>query len=227
MNAKPNVNADPNAVVHLQTRDMPWQPTGHEGVEEKVLERVVDPRKGRETLLMRFAPGASLPAETLDHRIDIFVLDGSCSDGIGDYGTHTFVRNSPGAEIRLSSRDGCTLYVKRREPIRAGDRERLVVDSATAEWADFPHRGATVLHLYRDRHGVETSRFGRVHPDRKIPSHDHAMGEETLVLEGCLKDEYTAYEPGAWFRTPIGMPHAPYTEASGCLMLIREGDLVW
>jgi anti-sigma factor ChrR (cupin superfamily) len=227
MNAKPNVNADPNAVVHLQTRDMPWQPTGHDGVEEKVLERVVDARKGRETLLMKFAPGASLPAETLAHRIDLFVLDGSCSDGISEYGPHTFVRNSPGAEIRLSSREGCTLYVKRREPIRAADQERLVIDSATAEWADFPHRGATVLHLYRDKHGVETSRFGRVHPDRRIPSHDHAMGEETLVLEGCLKDEYTAYEPGAWFRMPIGVPHAPYTEASGCLMLIREGDLVW
>ena len=227
MTDKPNVNADPNAVVHLQTRDMPWQPTGHDGVDEKVLERVVDPRKGRETLLMRFAPGARLPKETLAHRIDIFVLDGSCSDGIGRYGPHTFVRNSPGAEIELSSQDGCTLYVKRREPIRRTDAERLVIDAATAEWADFPHRGATVLHLYRDKHGVETSRFGRVHPDRRIPSHDHAMGEETLVLEGCLKDEYTAYEPGAWFRMPIGVPHAPYTEASGCLMLIREGDLVW
>ncbi len=27
-------------------------------------------------------------------------------------------------------------------------------------------------------------------PDKKIPSHDHAMGEETFVVGGCLKDEY-------------------------------------
>jgi len=26
---------------------------------------------------------------------------------------------------------------------------------------------------------------------------------------------------------PCGKPHAPFTEADGCMMLIREGDLVW
>lgn len=227
MNARPDVNGDPNTVVNLQTRDMPWASTEHPGVEEKVLERVTDPRKGRETSLLKLAPGASLPKEELTHRIDVFVLEGSCSDGLSAYGRYTFVRNSPGTTIQISSAEGCILYVKRREPIRPTDKERSVVDTATAEWVDFPHRGATVLHLYRDMHGIETSRFGRVHPDRRIPSHDHAMGEETLVVEGCLKDEYATYEPGAWFRMPIGVPHAPYTEKDGCLMLIREGDLVW
>jgi hypothetical protein len=227
MVAQPDINADPNVVVTLQTKDMPWEPAGQPGVGIKVLERVNDPRKGRETSLMKFAPGASLPEELLTQRVDFFVIEGSVSDGIDQYGMHTFVRNSPGSTVRMSSAEGCTLYVKRREPIRKTDNERIVIDSKAAKWLDFPHRGATVLHLYRDVHGIETARFGRVHPDRKIPSHDHAMGEETLVLEGCLNDEYTAYEPGTWFRMPIGVPHAPYTEAPGCLMLIREGDLVW
>jgi anti-sigma factor ChrR (cupin superfamily) len=227
MSIKPNVNADPNVVVSLQTHDMPWNSTENKGVSEKVLERVNDVRKGRETLLMKFARGASLPKETLSQRVDIFVIEGSFSDGVGEHGQHTFVRSPPGTQIQLSSSGGCTLYVKRREAIRPTDQERLVIDSATAQWADFPHRGATVLHLYRDKHGIETSRFGRVYPDRKIPSHDHAMGEETLILDGCLKDEYTTYQPGAWFRMPIGVPHAPYTESAGCTMLIREGDLVW
>ncbi|MDO8768277.1 MAG: cupin domain-containing protein [Burkholderiaceae bacterium] len=227
MQNKPEVNADSNAVISLQTRDMPWVPTGFVGVEEKVLERINDPRKGRETLLLKLSAGASLPKETLTQRLDIFSLEGSYTDGIEEYGKHTFVRNSPGADIALFSEKGCTLYVKRREPIRSTDNERFVVDSSTAQWMDFPHRGATVLHLYRDPHGIETSRFGRVHPERKIPSHDHAMGEETLVIDGILKDEYTIYEPGAWFRMPIGVAHAPYTEGEGCLMLIREGDLVW
>ena len=84
-----------------------------------------------------------------------------------------------------------------------------------------------MLHLYRDVHGIATARFGQVMSDKKIPSHEHAMGEETFVVGGCLKDEYDAYGPGTWFSFPIGVPHAPYTEADGCLMLIREGDLVW
>jgi anti-sigma factor ChrR (cupin superfamily) len=227
MNTKLEVNADPNAVVSLQTNDMPWMPTEYSGVQEKVLERVNDPRKGRETLLMKLAPGASLPKEVLSQRVDFFVMEGSCSDGVSEYGQYTFVRNSPGTEIQISSTQGCTLYVKRREPIRSTDKERLVIDSASAQWINFPHRGAKVLHFYRDPHGIETSRIGRIYADRKLPSHNHAMGEETLIVEGRLKDEYGTYEPGAWFRMPIGVPHAPYTEAAECLMLIREGDLVW
>ena len=160
---------------------------------------------------------ASLPEEVLAQRMDIFVLEGSCTDGMADYGRHTFVRNSPGSTVRLATGVGCILYVKRREPIRKNDNERIVIDAESAQWMDFPHRGATVLHLYRDMHGIETARFGRVHPERRIPSHDHAMGEETLVLEGCLKDEYTTYVPGTWFRMPIGVPHAPYTEATAWL----------
>lgn len=227
MIANANVNADATSVVNLQTRDMPWEPTGQPGVSQKVLERVHHPRMGRETLLMKLEPGASLPRERLEERLELFVIEGRCADGLGEYGRHTFVRNPAGTEVQLSSSEGCTLYVKRRVPIRPTGDERMVVDSATAEWTPFPHRGATVLHLYRDRHGIETSRIGRVHPERKIPSHDHAMGEETLMLDGWLADEYTRYEPGAWFRMPVGVPHAPFTGEPGCLMLIREGDLVW
>jgi anti-sigma factor ChrR (cupin superfamily) len=227
MSVEPEFNADPDKVVVMHTNDIPWEKTEHPGVSRKLLERVNDPRKGRETALLRLDPGTALPSETLAERLDVFVLEGSYADERGSYGQHTFVRTAPGSPLTISTKQGCTLYVKRRVPIRATDAERLVVDAAKAEWTPFPHRGAKVLHLYRDVHGIETSRFGQVFPDRKIPSHDHAMGEETYVVGGCLKDEHDAYGPGTWFRFPIGVPHAPYTEADGCLMLIREGDLVW
>lgn len=225
--AKPAFNADPDKVVVMKTNDLSWEKTEHPGIQEKLLERVNDPRKGRETALLKMAPGTALPAQQLTERLEVFVLEGTVSDGQGTYGQHTFVRNPAGARVTLSTTDGCILYVKRRVPIPKREPERLVIDSKTAQWTPFPHRGANVLHLYRDVHGLETARFGQVLPDKKIPSHDHAMGEETFVIGGCLKDEYDAYGPGTWFRFPIGVPHAPYTEADGCLMLIREGDLVW
>jgi anti-sigma factor ChrR (cupin superfamily) len=227
MTAALEVNADPNKVVVMNTNEMNWEPTADKGVSRKTLERVKDARKGRETSLLRLESGASLPAEELTERVEMFVLEGSCSDGTGTYGLHTFVRNQPGFRQTLSSKDGCVLYVKRRVPIRKTDNERMVVDGKNAQWTPFPARGARVLHLYRDVHGVETARIGDVYPERKIPSHDHAMGEETFVIEGCLKDEYGSYGPGTWFRFPIGVPHAPYTEQQNALMLIREGDLVW
>jgi anti-sigma factor ChrR (cupin superfamily) len=227
MSALQQVNADPNKVVVMNTNEMEWEPTAHAGVSRKTLERVHDARKGRETVLLRLAPGTALPVEELTERVELFVLEGSCSDGAGEYGLHTFVRNQPGFRFALASKDGCVLYMKRRVPIRKTDTQRMVIDGKNAEWTPFPARGARVLHLYRDMHGVEVSRIGDVYPERKIPSHDHAMGEETFVIDGCLKDEYDSYGPGVWFRFPIGVPHAPFTENKNALMLIREGDLVW
>jgi anti-sigma factor ChrR (cupin superfamily) len=220
------VNADPNKVALVNTHEMPWEPSEWPGISRKVLEFVNDPKKGRETSLLRFEPGAAMPTGTLADRMDIFVIEGGFEDEHGSYGTHTFIRNQPGFRHTPSSREGCVLYVKWRVPIRPGG-DRIVIDARTAQWLDFPHRGARVLHLYPNADGIETGRIGNVYPNRKIPSHDHQIGEETLVLNGCLKDEYTAYTPGIWFRMPCGVPHAPYTEAEGCMMLIREGDLAW
>jgi len=220
------VNANPDEFICIHTRDVPWSPTAHAGVCEKVLERIIDPEKGRVTALMRFAPGAAMPTQVLGTRTEIFVLEGSLSDGLGTYGRRTFVRNPAGTEVSLSSAEGCEFYVKHRNPFRADD-ERMVIDTEAAEWTAFPHRGAEVIHFYRDRHGIDTARCGKAYADVRIPSHDHSMGEESLVLEGELKDEHGNYPVGAWFRFPIGVPHAPFTEGQSCTMLIREGDLVW
>ncbi|MGE0798681.1 MAG: cupin domain-containing protein [Lautropia sp.] len=227
--AGPRINDDPGKVAVVDTNAMPWEATGHAGVSMRTLERFDDPRKGRETALVKFDPGASLPEELLDHRQEIFVVSGTYSDGIGDYSERTFIRNLPGFRHRPSSKEGCVIYRKRRVPIYRGEEAwpRIVIDARTAQWLEFPHRGADVLHLYRDLNGLETARIGHVHTERKLPSHDHSIGEETLVLEGCLSDEYQAYEAGVWFRMPCGVPHAPFTGDRRCMMLIREGDMVW
>ena len=118
MQARAQVNADPEQVVMLHTNEMPWEPTEHRGISRKVLELVNDPKKGRETALLKFEPGAGMPTEVLTMRVDVFVLDGAYSDGHGEYGQHTFVRNPAGAQHTPSSRTGCVLYVKWRVPIR-------------------------------------------------------------------------------------------------------------
>jgi anti-sigma factor ChrR (cupin superfamily) len=226
MRVAAEVNADCTQVVVMNTLEMPWEPTEWPGITRKVLELVNHPRMGRETSILRFAPGATLPTTTLVDRMDLVVLSGEFSDEQGRYGQHTFVRNLPGTRMTLTSAAGGEVYVKWRVPIRPGG-ERIVIDAKTARWLEFPHRGADVLHLYPNRDGIETSRIGDVHPNRRLPSHDHSIGEETLVLDGCMSDEYAAYPAGVWFRMPCGKPHAPFTEDRHALMLIREGDLCW
>lgn len=223
------VNADPAQCAVVDTNKMPWEPTAHRGMSMKVLERINDPRKGRETALFKLEPGTTLAAEVLKERQQVFVLEGSYSDENGTYGQHTWIWNPPGYKQTVSTKEGCVFYAKRRVPIYPDEdkRARQVLDAKTTKWLEFPHRGADVLHLYKDPNGLETGRIGHVHTQRKIPSHDHSIGEETFVIEGRLSDEYTSYGKGVWFRMPCGVPHAPYTGDERCKMLIREGDLVW
>ena len=141
MTTKPEFNADPDKVVVLQTGDLAWEPTGYPGVSQKLLERVNDPRKGRETMLLRFEPNTTLPTEELATRVDTLVLEGTYADGHGMYGVHTFIRNPKGVRHTPSSKDGCVPFVKRRVPIR-NDGERLVIDGRATDWTPFPHRGA-------------------------------------------------------------------------------------
>lgn len=226
MRAAAEVNADANQVAYMNTNAMPWEPTEWKGVQRKVLEFVNHPKMGRETSLLKLEPGAGLPTTTWAERLDFFVIEGECSDEHGAYGKHTFVRQPPGTQQTLRTQGGCTVYMKWRVPIN-DDATRIVIDAQAAQWMEFPHRGADVLHLYPNKNGIETGRIGHVHTNRKLPSHDHSIGEETFVLEGVLSDHLASYEAGAWFRMPCGVAHAPYTGDARCKMLIREGDLVW
>ena len=226
MRSAVEVNADANKVAFMDTRTMAWEATEWSGVQRKVLEFVNHPRMGRETSILKLEPGTSLPATTWAERLDFFVIEGSCNDEHGTYGKHTFVRQPPGTTHSLRTQEGCTLYMKWRVPIKE-DTTRIVIDALAATWMEFPHRGADVLHLYPNKDGIETGRIGHVHTNRKLPSHDHSIGEETFVIEGVLKDQFASYEAGTWFRMPCGVAHAPYTEEQRCKMLIREGDLVW
>ena len=45
------LNADPNKYVVMNSSTMTWKNTNHEGLSYKLLEKVIDPRKGRLTSL--------------------------------------------------------------------------------------------------------------------------------------------------------------------------------
>ncbi len=77
MSTKQQFNADPDQCVVMHTSEMDWEDTEIPGVSRKLLERVIDPEKGRETVLLRFAANTTLEAEELTERLDFFVLEGS------------------------------------------------------------------------------------------------------------------------------------------------------
>lgn len=92
--------------VYVDVSKISWEPTTHAGVETKLL--YADP-SGRQTMLVRMAPGAKLP----DHRHvgveQSFVLEGTLVDEDGTCTAGNFVWRRPGSVHTAWSPDGCVV----------------------------------------------------------------------------------------------------------------------
>jgi quercetin dioxygenase-like cupin family protein len=89
------------------------------------------------------------------------------------------------------------------------------------EWVSSPQSGVERVML--DRHGDEVAiatSLVRYAPGSRFPAHDHALGEEYLVLEGEFGDEHGRYPPGTYVRNPPGSRHAPFAEP-GCVIWVK------
>lgn len=67
---------------------------------------------GVTTFLVRLDPGASVTRMLHPDGEEMLVVSGACSDGAREYSALTWIRDPGGHAQSLSSRDGCTLFVK-------------------------------------------------------------------------------------------------------------------
>ena len=99
--------------VYLDVSKIQWVPTGYPGVETKVL---YSEPSGRQTVLVRMAPGAKLP----DHRHvgveQSFVLEGTLMDDDGACTTGNFVWRRLGSVHTAWSPDGCLILAIFEKP---------------------------------------------------------------------------------------------------------------
>jgi anti-sigma factor ChrR (cupin superfamily) len=100
--------------LHDQTRKMlqrsqfTWEPGELPGVSRVLLHQF-----GSEVVcLVRLEPGASWPRLPLPAGEELFVIEGSCSDELGDYPCRSWLRTPAGGEHQVYSQDGCLLYIK-------------------------------------------------------------------------------------------------------------------
>ncbi|MGE0671492.1 MAG: cupin domain-containing protein [Methylibium sp.] len=88
-------------------------------------------------------------------------------------------------------------------------------------WVDSPMPGVRRRMLERD--GDEVARATSIvqyAPGSRFPRHNHALGEEILVLEGVLTDEFGRHGAGTYLKNPAGTAHSPATE-HGCTLLVK------
>jgi anti-sigma factor ChrR (cupin superfamily) len=98
---------------------------------------------------------------------------------------------------------------------------RVVIDTRTAPWIASPEPG--VERKLLDRVGGEVARATsvvRYAPGSAFASHEHAFGEEFLVLSGTFADESGKYPEGTYVRNPPGSRHRPFS-TSGCELFVK------
>ena len=99
--------------------------------------------------------------------------------------------------------------------------QRVVLHQEDLPWVDSPEPG--VQRRMLDRIGDEQAKatsIVRYEPNTRFAAHRHDLGEEILVLDGVLSDEYGDYPAGTYLMNPPGSSHAPYSE-SGCTLFVK------
>lgn len=105
--------------------------------------------------------------------------------------------------------------------LNADFSRRVMLDTEALPWQASPQPGVERRML--DRIGGEVARatsLVRYAAGSAFPAHDHAMGEEFLVLDGVFSDEHGDYPAGTYVRNPPGSRHTPRT-APGCTILVK------
>jgi anti-sigma factor ChrR (cupin superfamily) len=107
------------------------------------------------------------------------------------------------------------------ELVNADFTQRVVIDTTRLPWVPSPLPG--VERRLLDRVGGEVARATsvvRYAPRSIFSAHEHALGEEFLVLEGVFSDESGDFPAGTYVRNPPGSRHAP-SSAPGCIIFVK------
>ena len=100
--------------VYVRPQDMDWKDTQFEGIQAKVLFENKD--AGEMTVLLKWAPGASLPFHRHPEIEQSYVIEGSFYDHDGICRAGEYVWRHPGSLHETHSDEGCIILAVYRKP---------------------------------------------------------------------------------------------------------------
>lgn len=100
------------SALHARQDFVPLRP----GVE--IAKLYEDPRTGASAAVLRYAPGARVPAHTHQGYEHILILEGEQCDARGCYQTGSLVINPPGSGHEVWSPAGCLALLIWERPVR-------------------------------------------------------------------------------------------------------------
>ena len=105
--------------------------------------------------------------------------------------------------------------------IRADLNHTAHLSADDFDWVASPLPGVERVMLDRvgDEVAVATS-IVRYAPGSSFSPHEHALGEEFIVLDGVFSDEHGDFGPLSYVRNPPGTSHTPRSE-DGCVIFVK------
>jgi anti-sigma factor ChrR (cupin superfamily) len=137
MNVKADTSDASKLSGYVRPNDMPWQQARFPGCEMKTL--LFDPKTGLATVLMKMAPGATLPDHEHVLIEQTYVLEGSLVDKEGpDKGLEVkageYVWRPAGSRHSAWSPNGGTFLAMFQIPNKFFDQPGRVLDAAGKDW---------------------------------------------------------------------------------------------
>lgn len=103
--------------------------------------------------------------------------------------------------------------------------KRVAIQQSTLPWIATPLAGIQIRTL--EDGGEATARATAIvkcAPGSRIVDCTRELGEEIMVLDGVLTDEFGSYGKGSYVKSPPGSDHA-CESASGCLLFVKRHPL--
>jgi ChrR Cupin-like domain len=222
--------------VHARPSTVPWKRL-KSGVEAMTLHRGAEGN----SVLLRVAPGATLPAHRHGWLEEGVVLDGqfegTCGEAVGPGDYHM----SPAGAVhgRISSRLGGVVYVRgtaigdRRATLRelAGgllpfqERHAYTVSGAELRWSD---RAAGAAHALLWSDGIAASRFVRLAAGAALDASaaESPVDIEVLAVSGEAFVGELSLRPAEFLLEPAGGRLDRLRSDVGAVLFVR-GPLAW
>lgn len=213
------INADFSQRAIVTPKQYEWVRSPQSGIERVMLDRI-GAEQARATSIVRYAPESYFPQHPHPGGEEILVLEGTFSEGDGDFPAGWYLRNPPGSSHQPFSAEGALIFVKLQQMQKGAQRSVRINTSDPAQWQ--AHENGQICPLWSDAH--EQVCLLRMPP--KQPLFEAPVnGAEMLVLAGSLVLDGQSYARGSWLRIPASEAFEAQADTQGVTIYLKIGHL--
>ena len=214
------IHADFSQSIIIKPEDYCWVKSPRGEVDRMMLDRIGD-EKARATSLVKYAPNSVFPEHQHPLGEEVLILSGILIENDhDDYPAGWYLRNPHRSTHRVSSKEGCLIFVKlmqmtehEREPIRINTND-------PANWKLIQDR--RICPLFQSEY--EKTYLEKLETDQFFPEKSE-QGIEFLIIKGELFCGTEIYPTGSWVRLPMHSTANFQAGSSGATLYVKTGHL--